>query len=213
MTKKELIKQLKQDGYLKTSIIIEAFKEIDRVDFLPKDMQSVAYSNQALPIGREQTISQPLTVAFLLEKLKPKTGEKILDVGTGSGWQAALLAYIISKNDKDNKGKIISIERIPELREEAEENIDKYDFIKNGVVETFIGDGSKGFDKYAPYDKIIAAASAKKLPEAWKRQVKIGGKIVAPIGNSIYSFKKIAKDDFVKKQHFGFSFVPLVQSE
>lgn len=211
MTKEKLIEQLQKDGYLETPIIIEAFQKIDRKDFVPNEMKSVAYSNQALPIGHDQTISQPLTVAFLLEKLKPKTGDKVLDVGTGSGWQAALLAYIISKNDKEGKGKVISLERIPELREQAKENLEKYNFIKKGIIESYIGDGSKGFKKYSPYDKIVAAASSKSLPKAWKEQITIGGKIVAPIGNSIYTYEKIAKDDFIKKQHFGFSFVPLVE--
>lgn len=211
MDNDKLIQELIDEGYLKTPIIIEAFKKIDRADFVPENVKPLAYLNQALPIGEGQTISQPLVVAFMLELLEPKTGEKILDVGTGSGWQTALLAYIVSKNDKENKGKIISIERIASLKEQAEKNISKYNFIEKGIVNTILGDGSKGYEKEAPYSKIIAAASAKEMPTSWQEQVAIGGKIVAPLGSSIYVFEKVGETKFAKKQYFGFSFVPLVK--
>lgn len=211
MTNKELVQHLVDDGYLKTPIIIEAFQKIDRADFMPEDMKSLAYLNQPLPIGHSQTISQPLTVAFLLELLEPRTGEKILDIGSGSGWQAVLIAYIVSKNDKEGRGKVITIERIPELKAMTEQNIGKYNFIEKGIVETVLGDGSKGYEEQAPFDKIIAAAAALKLPQPWKQQLSIGGKIVVPLGQSIYLFEKAGEDKFITKQYFGFSFVPLVE--
>ena len=210
MSKEELIKNLIDDQYLKTPIIIEAFKAIDRQDFVPENLKSAAYLNQALPIGEEQTISQPLTVAFMLELLEPGTGDKILDVGTGSGWQAALLSYIVSKNDKEGKGEVISIERIEFLKQMAETNIAKYNFLEKGIVKIIYGDGSKGYSQAAPYDKIIAAASGNILPQAWKEQVNIGGRIVVPINSSIWVFDKVGDNKFEKKQYFGFSFVPLI---
>jgi len=210
MSKEELIKNLIDDQYLKTPIIIEAFKAIDRKDFIPENLKSAAYLNQALPIGEEQTISQPLTVAFMLELLEPGTGDKILDVGAGSGWQAALLSYIVSKNDKEGKGEVISIERIEFLKQMAETNIAKYNFLEKGIVKIIHGDGSKGYSQAAPYDKIIAAASGNILPQAWKEQVNIGGRIVVPINSSIWVFDKIGDNRFEKKQYFGFSFVPLI---
>ena len=120
-----LINSLIQEGWLKTERYIEAFKKIKRVDFLPEEIKDLAELNEALPIGYSQTISQPLVVAFMIELLKPEEGEKILDVGSGSGWTAAILAEIVG-----DKGKIIAIEIIPELKEFGENNILKYNFIK-----------------------------------------------------------------------------------
>ena len=206
LSKQKLIEYLINDGYLKTPKIIEAFKKIDRKDFVPEDLKNSAYLNQPLPIGFDQTISQPLTVAFMLELLEPRSGEKILDVGAGSGWQTALLAEIVGENSK-----VIAIERIPELKAMAEKNIAKYNFIEKGIVDLVVGDGSQGFESASPFDKIIAAATASEIPQAWKLQLNIGGRIVAPIGHSIYVLDKLGQDEFSQKQYFGFSFVPLIE--
>ncbi len=200
-----LIDSLIKDGWLKTSEIIGAFRKIKREDFLPDDIKNLAELNEALPIGFGQTISQPLVVAFMLELLKPKKGDKILDVGSGSGWTSALLAEIAGKN-----GKVVAIEIIPELAEFGKNNVEKYNFISSGVVEFICGDGSKGFKNEAPYDKILAGASGKDLPKAWKKQLKIGGRIVCPIENSIWLFVRRSEDDFEAKEYPGFVFVPLV---
>lgn len=208
---KNLINSLVKDGYLKTLEIIEAFKAIDRKDFIPDEQKESAYVNTPLPIGFGQTISQPLTVAFMMELLKPKAGEKIMDIGAGSGWTLALLAQIVG-GPPVGGGRIIGIERIPELKKMAENNVAKYGFIRRGIVEIIFGDGSRGYEKEAHYDKIIAAASAEgKIPEEWQRQLKIGGRIVAPVGNSIIAIDKIGKDKYNIKEYFGFSFVPLIK--
>lgn len=215
MTKEKLLNELIREGYLKTPLIIEAFRTIDRKDFVQDAMKEYAYVNQALPIGYEQTISQPLTVAFMLELLEPKPEEKILDIGTGSGWQAALLAFIVScqmSPDEKILGSIISIERVPEFVKTANENIAKYNFIKKGIVKIIQGDGGKGYEDYMPYDKIIAAATTPKIPSVWKSQLKIGGIIVAPVNNSIIRLEKKSANEFVKKEFFGFSFVPLIEN-
>ena len=107
---KQLIKNLISSGYLKTPEIINAFYKIDRIDFVPEELKYEAHTNTPLPIGYGQTVSQPLTVAFMLELLQPKSGHKILDVGSGSGWQSVLLACLAG-----NKGRVIAVERIPEL--------------------------------------------------------------------------------------------------
>lgn len=201
-TKDSLIEALTKEGYLKTPSIIEAFQKIDRKDFVGESNQPFAYLNQALAIGHEQTISQPLTVAFMLELLEPKAGEKILDVGAGSGWQTALLAQIVN-----GTGKIVAIERIDSIAEFAKTNLEKYQFQN---IDLIAGDGSMGFLEEAPFDKIIAAATAETIPLAWQEQLKIGGRIVAPIKESIVVLDKISQANFVKKEYFGFNFVPLI---
>jgi protein-L-isoaspartate(D-aspartate) O-methyltransferase len=216
----DLIDSLISEGWLKTPEIINAFRKIKRVDFLPAEIKNLAELNEALPIGFGQTISQPLVVAFMLELLEPKEGEKILDIGSGSGWTTALLAEIVGQ-----KGRVIAIEIIPELVEFGEKNVSKYNFVKKfvkkGHVQFICGDGSKGHKAEAPYDKILASAAAEYLPPAWKEQLKIGGRIVTPIGSSIWlfvkkspSFVKAMEDkeaDFEEIEYPGFAFVPLIE--
>lgn len=202
----DLINILIAEGWLKSLQIIEAFRKIKREDFLPKELKHLASLNEALPIGYGQTISQPLVVAFMLELLEPKVGEKILDIGAGSGWTSALLAEIVKE-----KGKVIALEIIPELVEFGRQNVEKYNFIKKGVVEFLCGDGTKGYEKEAPYDKILISASAKKFYKTWSEQLKVGGRIVVPIGGSIFLFLKISEKEFKKEEYPGFAFVPLLE--
>ena len=213
MTKEILIKELIKDGYLKTPILVETFQKIDRKDFVPAELQDEAYGNYPLSIGFGQTISQPLTVAFMLELLGPKPGENILEIGAGSGWQTTILAYVVSRKIEDgrqNKGKVTAMERIRELKEMAVKNAAKYDFTREGYVEIILGDGSKGYPGNAPYDKIIAAAASLDIPPAWRDELKIGGKIVAPVSQSVVVVSKTSANDFKRQEYFGFSFVPLV---
>jgi len=242
----ELIQSLVKDGYLKSQPVIDAFKKIDRKDFVIEEEKDRAYENTALSIGNKQTISQPLVVAFMLELLELKAGDKILEIGSGSGWNTALLAYLVGKPQTDADGTqtdaesqhmsasgqrqselVVSIERIPELYELAKKNLAKYGLmdlspneslrssalsqrVSAVLVKLIQGDGSRGHEAGAPYDKIIAAASAEEIPVAWKDQLKIGGRIVAPVKNSILVMEKLDKDNFETKEYFGFSFVPLI---
>ena len=219
-----LIDSLIKEGWLKTPRIIKAFREVKRVDFLPKEIKDLAELNEALSIGYGQTISQPLVVAFMLELLQPQPGDKILDVGSGSGWTSALLSKIVGK-----EGKVIAIDIVPELVEFSKKNVAKYNFLapyrtegsgagiekglpagRQGIVEFICTDGSKGYKKEAPYDKILASASAQSLPQAWKEQLKIGGRIVTPIDTSIWVFIKKNEEEFEEYEYPGFVFVPLV---
>jgi len=173
---------------------------------MPRNFKDLAEVDEAMSIGQVQTISQPLVVAFMLELLGPKEGEKILDVGSGSGWTSALLSEIVGE-----KGKVIAVELVPELKEFGEKNAAKYDFAEKGIVEFVCCDGSKGYEKEAPFDKILASASARRLPEAWKKQLKVGGRIVTPINSSIWLFIKKGENEFEEKEHPGFVFVPLIE--
>jgi len=215
----ELVNHLIDTNYLKTPRIIEAFQKIDRADFVPEEIKDQAYINAPLPIGWGQTISQPLTVAFMLELCQPEPGDKILDIGAGSGWQTALLAYCVTRASLGDASKgrpcplVFAIERIPELKEFGQENVTKYNFIEKGIVEFICGDGSKGLPNQGPFNKIIAAASAQEIPRAWKEQLKIGGRLVTPVGGSIWLLIKKDEKNFEEKEYPGFAFVPLVENE
>ncbi len=211
-----LINTLVEGGWLKTDSIKDAFRKIKREDFLPEDLKNLAEVNEALPIGYNQTISQPLVVAFMLEQLQPKPGEKILDIGSGSGWTAALLAELVGgvpANGKAGGGKIFALEIVPELKEFGEKNVAKYNFVEKGIAKFICDDGSKGLVEESPFDKILASASATEIPTAWKEQLKIGGKIVAPVGSSIKVILKKSETKFEEADYSGFVFVPLVSKQ
>lgn len=199
---KELVKQLEESGVLISKNIKDAFLKVDRVDFVPEDMKDQAYIDQALPIGEGQTISQPMVVAFMLELLQPKKGDKIMDVGAGSGWQTALLAEIVG-----DKGQIDAIEVIPQLLRQAKKNLRKYGF-KN--IKFFRQNARGSLPEKAPFDGIIAGASGEEVPSTWKEQLKINGRIVAPIGTSVFLYTKKTANRFVIQEYSGFIFVPLI---
>lgn len=201
----KLVNNLISKGYLKTDIIINAFSEIKRIEFIPKELESVAEVDVALPIGNGQTISQPLVVAFMLELLDPQRGQKILDVGSGSGWTTALLSYIAG-----NEGKVFGVENIQKLKNFGEKNVEKYGYIKKGIARIIQGDGSKGLPNEAPFDRILVSASTNKIPQALKEQLKIGGKMVIPIGSSVVFLEKKSETEFDKEEFPGFIFVPLI---
>ncbi|MDP3762537.1 MAG: protein-L-isoaspartate O-methyltransferase [bacterium] len=208
-----LVDYLIKKGVLKNPKLISAFRVVDRKDFTPADIENFAYADEPLPIGEGQTISQPWTVAFMLELLNPGPGENILEIGYGSGWQTALLAY--------TGANVYAVERVPRLCKWGRGNVAKYKF-KN--VKFFCQDGTAGLPEVAEpiggFDKIIAAAAAAPtgsvgaainlLPDAWREQLKVGGKIVAPIGHSIFEFIKKSRAELSSVEHGGFAFVPLV---
>lgn len=200
-----LVDSLIERKWLKTPEIIKAFKEIKREDFMTGETKVLSEIDEAMPIGEGQTISQPLTVAFMLENLQPEKGNRILDVGSGSGWTTALLSCIVGSG-----GRVIALEIIKELKEFGEKNCSKYSFVKKGTAVFVLGDGKKGYKKEAPFDRILASASASAVPAAWKEQLKVGGRIVASVKESIIVLEKVSEDKFKKTEHQGFVFVPLV---
>ena len=176
---------------------------------LPEELEEEFLADVALPIGHGQTISQPKTVAIMLELLDPCRGQNILDVGSGSGWTTALLCYIAG-----HEGKVTAIERIEGLMEWGKGNVSKYkNYVKNGeegIAEFYLADGKKGFPKNAPYDRILVNASAKVIPEDLKSQLKIGGKMVIPVRNNLIYLEKKSENNFYKEEYPGFNFVALM---
>jgi protein-L-isoaspartate(D-aspartate) O-methyltransferase len=173
MDREELVGALVSEGLLKSKRVIDAFRKVPREKFVPNGLKSIAYSDSPLPIPGGQTISAPHMVAVMTEYLDVKGGQKILEIGTGSGYQAAILSVL------NPKGKIYTVEVVPELFNFAKENLKDY---KN--VHVFSGDGSIGLPEYAPYDRIIVTAGSPNIPKAWVEQLKEKGKIIAPVGGT-----------------------------
>ena len=200
----QMMDMLIEYGYLSTERVIKAFKNVDRADFAPEEYRKGCYEDTPLPIGRGQTISAPSMVAIMSEKLDAKAGQKILEIGAGSGYQAAILAEIIG-----SKGKLFTVERIKEVADNAKKVLGKY---KN--VKLIVGDGTLGYKKEAPFDRIIVTAASPKIPEPLVEQLKEGGKMLIPIGNYLFGqeldlitkVKGKIKEEFVT----GVVFVPLI---
>jgi protein-L-isoaspartate(D-aspartate) O-methyltransferase len=195
------------ESTIKDKRIIEAFKVIKREDFLPNDVKDYAHVDAPLPIGFGQTNSQPSLVAYMLKELELFEGAKILEIGTGCGFVTALLSYLVGP-----KGKVYSIEIIPELHEFAKKNIKKYDFTKN--VRLICGSGYFGYKEGAPYDRIYVGASPPEIPKEIIEQLKDRGICVMPVGNYYQKLVKIKKENGNVKieELMDVSFVPLVKS-
>jgi len=150
-----------------------ALAKVERHRFVPADQQSLAYRNHPLPIGGGQTISQPYIVALSTDLVAPRAGQRVLEIGTGSGYQAAMLAEIVSK--------VYSIELVPSLGKEAAERLRTLGYAN---VEVRIGDGYAGWPEQAPFDSILVTAAAPRVPGALVEQLKPGGRMVIPVGAS-----------------------------
>jgi protein-L-isoaspartate(D-aspartate) O-methyltransferase len=187
----------------RNSLVSKAFAEVDRADFVLSGYRNSADLDIPLPISEGQTISQPTTVQMMLKWLDVRPGDKVLDVGSGSGWTTALLAKIVG-----TKGEVYAVERIPELKRFGEKNCQKAG-IKN--IKFFLAGNRLGLPKFAPFDRILVSAAAKKLPNSLINQLKIGGKLVIPIENSVFEIKK-RKSKLESIEHRGFIFVPLIDT-
>ena len=198
----ELVEHLKQTGILKTKAIEKAFRSIDRADFVSMKYKTDPYGDFPLPIGQGQTISQPYTVAFMLELLAPTKGERVLDVGSGSGWTTALLAQIVGES-----GEVFGVETIPELVSFGSENLVKYVFACARIVRAGreIGLPDKG-----PFDKILVSAAAESIPTKLVQQLRMGGVMVIPVQSAICKITRVSEDKKDVERHEGFAFVPLV---
>lgn len=175
----ELVKYLKISGLIKSKAVEEAFLAIPREYFVPETLREYAYNDHPLPIGHGQTISAPHMVAIMTEELQVEPHHKVLEIGTGSGYQAAILAHIVSKGG----GHVYTIERIPELAKNALISISKAVPQLLEYVTIYVGDGTKGLMEFAPFDRIIVTAAAPKIPEPLIEQLALGGLMVIPVGS------------------------------
>ena len=203
-----LVRGLVRSGYVKSPAVEGAFRTVPRERFVTPDLQGDAYADTPLPIPLGQTISAPSMIAIMLEEADLRRGFKVLDVGTGSGYNAALLAAIIGAES------VVSIERHAELLDFARGNLAAAGY----AVRLVAGDGTLGYPPEAPYDRIVVTAGAPRIAKSWIAQTKIGGRIVAPIGRSTFSqtlviATKTAEDHVVTREGTACAFVPLVGKE
>jgi protein-L-isoaspartate(D-aspartate) O-methyltransferase len=198
MKKQELIEDLKERGVSEN--ILQAFKNTKRELFISKELQTLAYEDTPLPIGNKQTISQPYTIAFMLSLLDVKDKQKILEIGSGSGYVLALLNHL------NPNGKIYGIERIQEIAEKSKKTLSSLNY-KN--IQIFNKDGSKGLEEKAPLDRILVSAAYNRMPKELTKQLKINGILVTPVKNSIYKITKRKIKNKVE-EYYGFAFVPII---
>lgn len=202
----QLIDELIEEGYLRTPAYVAAFRTVVRRDFLPDGMAAEAAVNTPLSIGSNQTISQPLTVAFMLELLNPQPGNRVLDVGSGSGWTTALLAHVVGP-----RGHVYAIERIPELHRFGQRNVAKFGF---GHVTMVCGDGSVGLPEHAPFDRIQVAAAAGQVPQPLLDQLAVGGRMVIPTqADDLRLVVRKSNNRYDTKVYPGFVFVPFIEEQ
>ena len=184
--------------------VMQAMARVPRVDFVPDDLAERAYDNGALPIGHGQTISQPYIVALMTDLLEPEPDQVVLEVGTGSGYQTAVLSLLYRQ--------VYSLEIVPELSAAAAQRLQRLGYHN---VETRVGDGHAGWPEHAPYDAIIVTAAAAQVPPALLEQLRPGGRMVVPVGPP-YQYqvlKLLEKQDtgaISSRELIGVAFVPMV---
>jgi protein-L-isoaspartate(D-aspartate) O-methyltransferase len=201
------VEKLFNQGYINTEKVKEAMLKVPREEFMPAENSSYAYLDRPFSIGNGQTISAPHMVAIIAEKLELTDGMNILEIGTGLGYNAAVVAEVVGK-----KGHVYTIERIPSLVKKSRENLKKTGY--SDRVTVIEGDGTIGYPNKAPYDRIYGTASAPKIPEPLKEQLKTGGKLIIPMGSDYYqelvSVMRITDDEYQTRNLGGVVFVPMI---
>ena len=200
----QLIREIIKKG-IKDKNLLDSMIRIPRELFVDPSFKTSAYKDSALPIDCGQTISQPYTVAFMTQALKVEPGQKILEIGTGSGYQACLL-FMMGAN-------VYTIERHEGLFQKTAKLFKKFDV----KVNCKLGDGSLGWEKFAPFDRIIVTAAAPNITESLKKQLKVGGRLVIPVGGSkeqeMMLIEKISDNKFRETKKGKFKFVPMIGQE
>jgi protein-L-isoaspartate(D-aspartate) O-methyltransferase len=198
---KMVVEQLEQRG-IHDPRVLEAMEWVPRHEFVPHNLLNLAYNDRALPIGHEQTISQPYTVAFMCQEARVAAGDRALEIGTGSGYGAALLSLLARE--------VHTIERIDVLYMSAQERLARLGY-KN--VHCHLDDGTLGLPREAPFNAIIVAAGAESMPDAFQEQLAEGGRLVIPIGPLAHQqMIRLTRrgNDFIREDLGSFGFVPLV---
>ncbi|MEO1517588.1 MAG: protein-L-isoaspartate(D-aspartate) O-methyltransferase [Bacteroidota bacterium] len=200
--RRQLVDSIQRKG-IRNQAILAAIGALPRHLFLDKAFEEWAYQDKPFPIGNKQTISQPFTVAYQTSLLKIGKRDKVLEIGTGSGYQAAILSLL--------GARVYTVERQKVLYERTRQLLQKLDF---KGIRTFYRDGMKGLPEFAPFDRILVTAGAKEIPEALKVQLSIGGHLVIPVGEGKYQkmirLTRLSETEFSKKTYDTFSFVPLL---
>lgn len=201
VSKEEMIEyQLKARG-ISDPEVLDAMEEVDRRKFVPADMEDKAYEDRPLPIGKNQTISQPYIVAYMAEQLGLRKKDRVLEVGTGCGYNAAVVSRLVDE--------VYSVEIIEWLAELARENLSKTNYEN---IHTRHGDGYMGWQEASPFDAIILTAAPPSIPKPLKDQLKIGGRILAPVGRitqKLILLERISEDDFEEQTLLPVRFVPM----
>lgn len=203
--RKQLVESIRIKG-ISDPGVLKAMEAVPRHCFFESSFLKYAYDDKPFPIGSGQTISQPYTVAFQTQLLKISKGDKILEVGTGSGYQACILAEM--------EAKVFTIERQRALFDKAIQFLPKLGYPQ---IKIFYGDGFKGMPAFAPFDRILVTAGAPRIPEALLEQLKTGGILVIPLGADdiqvMVTLTKIAPDKYEKREHGTFRFVPMLENK
>lgn len=202
--RKKLVDSIRRKG-IRDERVLAALDAVPRHQFLDSSFLEFAYDDKPFPIGSGQTISQPYTVAFQSELLQVKQGQKVLEIGTGSGYQACVLAEM--------GAKVYSVERQKKLYLKTKEFLKKLGY----NIKLFYGDGGKGVAAYAPYDRILITAAAPEIPKTLLDQLKTGGLLVLPIGGgsvqTMIRMKKLENGEFETEEFGAFRFVPMLQNK
>lgn len=201
--RKKLVEEIKEKGII-DSLVIEAMEKLPRHYFMDSSFVEFAYQDKAFPIGAGQTISQPFTVAFQTQLLKVKKGDKVLEIGTGSGYQASILFLM--------GAKVYSIERQKELYTKSKQFFTQLNY----RIQTFYGDGYKGLPTFAPFDKIIVTCGAPFIPEDLIAQLKVGGIMVIPVGEDVQqmiTIEKRSETEIIQLDNGSFRFVPMLEKK
>ena len=203
--RRKLVERLRKKG-ISDEKVLEAILMLPRHFFLEKAFEEWAYEDKAFPIGNEQTISQPFTVAYQTALLEISRGDKVLEIGTGSGYQAAILAELGTE--------VFTVERQKDLFERTTKLLKD---LHLESIHTFYHDGSKGLEKYAPFDKILVTAAAREIPEILVKQLKINGILVVPIGDSasqqMYRIVRVTEKTIDVQKLDNFRFVPFLEGK
>ena len=206
--REDLVSDLSARGYIKTDIVKNAMIKVPREEFMTPETKNYAYLDRPVPLKNGQTISAPHMVAIICEELALKKGMKVLEIGTGFGYNAAVLAEILGP-----KGQVFTIERIENLKDIAEQNLQRTGYSRN--VTVILGDGTKGYKEKSPYDRIYATASAPEVPGPLKNQLKVGGRLLTPVGRNpsvqeLLCFKRVSENDYRSYNLGGVVFVPMI---